>query len=450
MDAGYTSTAVVIPTRNRPDLAMRAIRSVLGQEGARAWVLVSDNSTSEEALAALERFCAELKDERLHYVRPPEPLPMTDHWSWALRQALALFPEASHFTYVSDRIVLKPSAVRELARIAARHPSAVTSFLIDAVVDDKLPITVRQNEWTGRLLRVSSSRCLQLSAESVLHESLPRLLNCIVPRGLFAEVEGRFGSVFSSISPDFNFCYRLLTIIDSVIFYDRALSVHYALRRSNGASTSRGELTPDHADFLKNLGRMKQNYAAPIPEVATVHNAIIHEYCVVKEESRSPKFPEVDFQRYLGALAYELEEFIDPGQKQRMLSVLAGHGWRGWAAFASTPAEGPPADARRWRKALSPARVARRLSSEARGAAAAAARLLGLRPEGGAHEGGEQGPTFETLDAALEYVTSSERPRSESLPRLDEMLRPEPVPVGVAPAEASAGPLHARGASEGR
>jgi glycosyltransferase involved in cell wall biosynthesis len=52
---------VVVPTRNRPQLAVAAARSVREQD-AEVRVVVSDNSADPAAAEALGRACAELPD----------------------------------------------------------------------------------------------------------------------------------------------------------------------------------------------------------------------------------------------------------------------------------------------------------------------------------------------------------------------------------------------------
>src|SRR5438874_8742688 len=91
----YTGTTIVIPTRNRADLVRRALGSVLSQSDRDVQVLVSDNSLSSSERATLRQHCQGLDDERLRYIVPPEPLPMSQHWDWAMRQALSLY-DASH------------------------------------------------------------------------------------------------------------------------------------------------------------------------------------------------------------------------------------------------------------------------------------------------------------------------------------------------------------------
>lgn len=396
MGALYTGMVVVVPTRNRAEITVNAIRSALSQEGSGPLrVLVSDNSTAAAEAASLADFCERLGDARVTYARPPEPLSMSAHWDWAARRALELH-EQSHVTFLTDRMLFRPGALARLVAVARAHPGEVVSYMHDKVEDDVRPVRVHASKWTGKLLRAEPSRLLRASAESVLTEALPRMLNCLVPRGVLEGLRERFGRYFTSIAPDFNFCYRLLATADSILFLDEALLVHYALARSNGASAVRGEMTQDRADFMA-ASRAHLYSAAPIPEILTVHNAIVHEYCVVREETRSPRFPPVDWEKYLRAIADELPQLVNPEARRETERLLKAHGWTDPGAEARA-AEAAARAQPLWHKALSPRRVWGRLARAAGGLYAAAS---------GAQEGGAAAvgpPEFETAEQALDYA----------------------------------------------
>jgi glycosyltransferase involved in cell wall biosynthesis len=63
---------VGIPTRNRPTLVPKAIRSVLTQTCQDFRVVVSDNQSEPAARESVERFVRELGDPRVRYVLQPE------------------------------------------------------------------------------------------------------------------------------------------------------------------------------------------------------------------------------------------------------------------------------------------------------------------------------------------------------------------------------------------
>jgi glycosyltransferase involved in cell wall biosynthesis len=324
--AVFGRALVIIPTRNRAGLAIRAIQSVRDQAADAVDLLVSDNSTSTDEARELESYCRAQGDARLEYARPPAPLPMAAHWDWAIRRALTRH-DISHFIYLTDRMLFRPGCLGELLGLASRHADAVVTYNHDRVVDFPGPVRLEQSPWTGRSFRIDSAWLLALSARSVFHACLPRMLNACVPRAVLHAVAARFGGVFDSIAPDFNFCYRCLHVVDSVLYYDRSLLLHYALDRSNGASIARGEVSRDCADFLANLGARGLNFAAPIPDFRTLCNTIIHEYCAVRHETGSARFPAVDHGRYLEQVAREVKQMASGATKREMRVLLAASGF---------------------------------------------------------------------------------------------------------------------------
>ena len=326
--ANYNGTVVVIPTRNRAEIAMNAIRSVLNQPVNDVQVLVSDNSTSEPDRAALSSFCERLADSRVQYLTTPQPFSMTDNWEWAMQQALSRYEEVSHFAYLTDRMMFRPGALKSVLDFAALYPDKIISYNHDRIDDHSKPIRIDQYPGTGKLLEVKTLRLSGFYSQGIFHPCLPRMLNCVAPRSSIERVQARFGNVFASIAPDFHFCCRCFETEESILFYDKSPIFHYALNRSNGSSAVRGEMSPDNLDFIANLpvDNSVRNYATPIPELITAANAAFNEYLIVKQETRSPRFFEVDKATYLRCLAIELEVVEDPEMKRHMHSVLMAHG----------------------------------------------------------------------------------------------------------------------------
>ena len=291
-------------------------------------MLISDNSTLESECAELKTFCDGLADSRVRYVQPPDPLPMPDHWDWASEQALGFY-SANHFIFLTDRMMLRNGALKEMVDVATLYPLQVISYNLDRICDDAMPIRIEQYPATEKLVEVETLRLSRLFAQGVFHPGLPRMLNCIVPRVVFNRIRQRFGNVFSSIAPDFNFCVRCLDTEDSILFFDKSLLFHYALNRSLGASALRGEITPEHEDFTANLpvDNATRNYATPIPPLITAVNAAFNEYLSHKQQTNSARFFDVDLQQYLAANALEVNEVRDPKLRGEMMALLVGHGF---------------------------------------------------------------------------------------------------------------------------
>ncbi len=319
------TVVVVVPTRNRADLAASSIESALADRDPRVSVLVSDNSTDPEELERLRSWCAERPDEPLQYVRPPEPLPMSAHWQWALERALES-PDTTHVMYLTDRILIRPGTFGRVITIAERHPEDVVTFGDDTIVDYAQPVTISQRPWTGKLLRVDTEQLLRVLARGMFI-SAPTMLNTIAPRAVIEDIDATYGSVFASIAPDHCFSYRCLERVDSILLWDSVVLIQRALSRSNGYSQIRGVTNAAHTDFLRELGKSRINEHAPVPELLTVTNAVYNEYEFVRAEAPSSKLAPLRRHFYLGANARDVARLEDADLRARMQTVLSEHGW---------------------------------------------------------------------------------------------------------------------------
>ena len=315
--------AVLIPTRNRSDLATAAVRSVTESGDANIRVIVSDNSTDVAETRKLEQFHSNLGDPRLSVIRPKAPLSMTKHWDWAIEQVLA-DRSVTHALVLADRMMFKRGALDAVVRVVADYPDDVIMYADDKVIDDDEPVAVVKVRWRGVLARVSTRRLLQMTSQGQLFP-VPRMLNSVAPRAALETVRRRFGTIFGSASPDFCFAYRCLAVTDTVLYYDRAPVFHYALRVSNGFAFARGERTAASEDYLRTIGEPPTAFA-PVPEIITPNNAVISEYCRVREETASDKFPPMNRDRYLQLISADIARIRVPELRRQMESALAAHG----------------------------------------------------------------------------------------------------------------------------
>ena len=169
---------IVVPTRNRPDLAEETLRSIADQTPAvPTTVLVSDNSTTEAHRIALASVVGDIAlregAARFLLVRPPNDLAMGPHWEWARQQA-AEMAAATHLLYLTDRTLLKQGALTALARVLDAFPGHVVSFNNDTVEDQDGPPRLRVENWSGEVHRLPSRRLLDLAREMIIPRPLPR------------------------------------------------------------------------------------------------------------------------------------------------------------------------------------------------------------------------------------------------------------------------------------
>lgn len=408
----YAALTVVVPTRNRPELAEVAVRSVVREEIPTVTLLVSDNSSNRADARRLERFCQDLDQDMVRYVRPPESLQMAAHWEWAMHQALER-TSANHFLYLTDRMIFKDAGLDELVQLVAASPEHVLSYHHDTVFDHRSPIRLLQEPWSGRLFEVMSAHMLYLSSRGVIHAALPRMLNCVVGRDLLGRLENRFGTIFDSISPDFCFAYRCLATVERIHYLDKALLVQHGLGSSHGFTYTRGVGSPVRADFTEQLRGTRMNFASPVPDFHTIRNAILHEYAFVRSEvGATDSYPEIDPRGYLAAIVEDLSQIDDRRVRRQMLGVLADNGWVG-------------APKRRYERAMLMLRLMFAGWDVIRSVGRLAHRVLPL------------GRRFETPGAALDYAQRRPRPRERALDHVSALFTP-PGSTTELPSPASA------------
>jgi cephalosporin hydroxylase len=109
--------SVLLPSKDRPELLMRAIESVRRQSVKDFEIIVSDNASS----VPYAELIASLGDERIHYVRIDRSVPVTDNWNNAL-----CYAKGDYVVMLGDDDAL-PSGYFEvmLATIAQFHEPEV-------------------------------------------------------------------------------------------------------------------------------------------------------------------------------------------------------------------------------------------------------------------------------------------------------------------------------------
>ncbi|HEX6087206.1 MAG TPA: glycosyltransferase family A protein [Thermoanaerobaculia bacterium] len=322
----------VLPTRNRAELAIAAIRSLLAQdgEGCSVEVVVSDNSSSEEEVRRLADFCRRAADARVAYLRPPHELRMGPHWNWAAEQALAR-DGVTHVGVQYDRKVWKAGGLRALATACERDPGMTVTYGCDLALPAPQGRLAVEYAGSGKLYEIRTRRVLELTARGTLRDleqAFPVFSNCVTPRATLERMRARFGSICDSAMPDSAFAYRFCAVEERYRHLDRALVSAYASDKSNGLAYFRGDTSGTYGDWMKMWGNDSWLDAAPIPGLPLGQNVMFHEYVLVQRAEGEERFPRIDFEGYLRELASALAWIENPEWRAKMRAELERHGWR--------------------------------------------------------------------------------------------------------------------------
>jgi hypothetical protein len=347
---------IVVPTRNRPDLAVTAVDHLLAGHHVDRTVVVSDNSSSDEARAQLRERCEARADDRLVYVRPPVELDMASHWDWALGHALDR-TEPTHLSIHYDRKAMKPGGLDHLAEACRAHPDSLVTYPVDFTFPAATDFGIVRYPGTGRAYEIATRQVVSGTAAGQLDElgqAWPLLSNCIVPRAVIEDVRAAYGTICASVTPDASFAYRFCARHDRFVHLDRPVAVMYAFALSNGQAYFRQDSSGPFGDFLALWGERPWLDAAPIPGVSLGLNVIFHEYNLVRRATGGDGLPPLDMTAYVRALARGLPH-LTPDRRQAMQSLLVSHGWQPDPEPARAVRRVRPLWLRRWWRRPEPA-----------------------------------------------------------------------------------------------
>lgn len=314
---------VVHPTRNRPDLAVEGVRAVLRIPSVDV-VVLSDNSTDAAACEEIRAGCEAIGDDRVAYVRPPEPMDVSAHWDWAIGHTLAT-TDITHLVVATDRYRLRPAAFDDAVRLARGDPETPLTFAYDSVWDQASPVGLERRPWSGLVLYVRTGRLVETLSRVILHIVAPQLWNAITPREVLDRVRGRFGT-FVGRFPDMSFGYRFCATEDAVRYYDRTCQYHFAYGRSGGWGLHDGALSQAARELVDQVA--SSDPAAFVPELAsTLYGVAAYEYNLVR--SAVGGFPAIDRTGYLEQESRHAAMLTDSGAKQARFDLLRELGWRG-------------------------------------------------------------------------------------------------------------------------
>jgi len=328
----YNGLTILIPSRNRADFAINAVKSVLDYiEDCNLKIVISDNSSTNSRSEQLKDFCESLNNPDIKYIRPDKELAMTVHWNWAMTKAIELF-DTNHYTILSDRMVFKKDVMPDLIEIIKSYPNELISFIQDGVVDIKYPITYYNTECTEKIYQVDCNYLLELASKYQTKEFFPRQINSIMPISLINKMKKTFGQLFDSFVVDYEFCFKALYLLNTFVYYDKGILIHYGMSVSNGSPVFFGLSGKTQKDFIKLSGFNSLNDAYKeyllLPEVNCITNAVFLEYLKLQKQINTNKLPPMNKEEYLNAIYQETNFYINQKDKKRVIDILKKQGFK--------------------------------------------------------------------------------------------------------------------------
>lgn len=208
--------SIVLPTRDRPELVLKVLKSLELQTFSDFEVIISDNGCNAFCEHVVAPF---LKDKRFSYKRPPHSMNMCDHWDFAIESA-----QGKYITVFCDKFILRSDALDLMAsEIAKSSPDVLTwqyeVFDVKESKNEMLYGDFHPLLKPGKAKKYNPALELErrFSFDFPLFcrfnkpiDSYGKIYSGIVKAEVLAQIKDRYGRIFHPMSPDFTSMMAIL------------------------------------------------------------------------------------------------------------------------------------------------------------------------------------------------------------------------------------------------
>ncbi|MBI1624168.1 glycosyltransferase family 2 protein [Comamonas suwonensis] len=195
--------SIIVPSHNRPDCAVSAVRSLLKLADC-VEIVLSDTSEID----AISKKIASYKCSRLKYIRPERKMSVVEHFNYALQHS-----EGEFIVFIGDDDLVSPDIV-DVALWAKKNDADALSFSFPALY--YWPNFISSTRWAASSGTLSIDNfeggVRPINCRQELHKSLqnlgagvlgmPRAYAGMISRDLLDRISDKYGELFGGVSPD--------------------------------------------------------------------------------------------------------------------------------------------------------------------------------------------------------------------------------------------------------
>ncbi len=226
--------SLVVPTRNRAEAAVSAVRSALRMDEERLEIVVQDASDVD----VVGQHLSGVEDVRVRYFFDGPSDGMTHNWNRAVPRL-----RGKYVTFIGDDDGVD-LAFMDLVRWLDRHELPAAAFHFSKYFWPNVPSATHQGRvWIQQghtaELTFRDSRTDTLHAmrggdlSSRYYRLLPRVYHGVVRRDVFMEIGRRNGTCFASANPDWFVAWSLSPKIRRLAFFDYPFTIDGKCAQSN-------------------------------------------------------------------------------------------------------------------------------------------------------------------------------------------------------------------------
>ena len=239
---------VIIPTRERADVLVHCLRTVVAQDYENLEIIVSDNHSNDDTREVVESF----RDKRIKYINTGRRLSMSSNWEYALS-----FASEGYVGFLGDDDGLLPGSMTRLSNIIDEYrPDAINAPYVDYNWPDN------GTDAAGQIRVPSRSATKYYSSARFISDLLSGYLSYVdgplIYNGSFAKIEAinaardEEGVFFKAQSPDVYSAVALSFVTSRFLRIKDPVAIAGRSRHSNGSSAmSKGAPPGPFQAFMK-------------------------------------------------------------------------------------------------------------------------------------------------------------------------------------------------------
>lgn len=313
--------SIVVPTRDREATLRFTLQTCEHQDFDDYEIVVSDNSTT----TATRELVESIATPRIRYVRPPEPMAMSDHWDFAISQAKGEF-----ITVIGDDDGFLAHGLREIDRIIGMLGAQILRWepvcynwpdlpQQEFAKADEILIPLRQVDAYHPIHARDSRRMIQAAANlEVPYSQLPMIYCSMIHRSLIERLRGRqSGRLFLSQCPDVYSSFAFAHLVETYHAVDAPMSINALSGRSNGVGNLylKGKSSVAR-DFHSLNAKARLPMHSTVPDVQVMSTYVADSF----QRARDALFPEdhsllLDRKTIVTHCVQELGEWVGFGDE---------------------------------------------------------------------------------------------------------------------------------------
>ena len=269
--------SIVIPTKNRSHLVVKAVENIIKQDFIDFEVIIVDNDDTEDTFNAMQTYLK--NDKRVKYFRTGN-LSMPDNWEFGVSKITG-----KYLIIVEDKMMLKPGALLKLYNLILSTSAEVITW-INEIYNTKTNELVSFKTERGKYYRISSDKILNAFINTnfrYFQANAPTGYNSCVKFEIVEKLrDGKNGRLCLPVCPDFTMAYQILSEIDTILHLSDVLAtlIIGEINNSNGSSYNiKGEL---FIRFIKDLCMPEEYYYKYVPVKAIIcNNYVINDFYTI-------------------------------------------------------------------------------------------------------------------------------------------------------------------------